>query len=217
MNSIKELFKDDCSINNERYAFAFTKSLLIIFSLFLCVYYCLEISNQYLSFIACVIMLLAYVYIIRKLNFNFFNYKFLNKEQLLYVLAATLLITGLDFLYEFIHPGTSPNDESILKEIKGYSLIYLIFSLSLVPAIVEELIFRGFLLRIIFRNHLLTGLIFSSIIFSIMHEGNQILDYIPYFYFALIVSLTYLKTKRLEVAILIHFLINLKTVIEFII
>ncbi|HDP4600441.1 TPA: CPBP family intramembrane metalloprotease SdpA, partial [Staphylococcus aureus] len=49
----------------------------------------------------------------------------------------------------------------------------------------------------------------SSLVFASLHESDTWIGYLPYLYSGLIFGLIYIKTKRLEVVIFMHFLNNL--------
>ncbi|MBH4726473.1 CPBP family intramembrane metalloprotease SdpA, partial [Staphylococcus aureus] len=48
-----------------------------------------------------------------------------------------------------------------------------------------------------------------SLVFASLHESDTWIGYLPYLYSGLIFGLIYIKTKRLEVVIFMHFLNNL--------
>ncbi|MCO4361073.1 CPBP family intramembrane metalloprotease, partial [Staphylococcus agnetis] len=52
-------------------------------------------------------------------------------------------------------------------------------------------------------------MIVSTLVFVVLHDGQNFVGFLPYIYSGFILSLIYLKTKRLEVVILIHFLNNI--------
>uniref|UniRef100_UPI00210A17A2 CPBP family intramembrane glutamic endopeptidase n=1 Tax=Staphylococcus aureus TaxID=1280 RepID=UPI00210A17A2 len=87
--------------------------------------------------------------------------------------------------------------------------IFYIFTVTIIPAIVEEIVFRGMIIRVIFRKHLFLELLVSSLVFASLHESDTWIGYLPYLYTGLIFGLIYIKTKRLEMVIFLHFLNNL--------
>ena len=84
-------------------------------------------------------------------------------------------------------------------------LISLI-SLAVIPAICEELIFRGILVNALKSKGEIFAIILSSVMFSIFHFSPAQLIY-P-ICFGLILSIVYLRTKNILFPILLHFINN---------
>lgn len=101
--------------------------------------------------------------------------------------------------------GYAPNTEIINSEIQG-SWIKLIYPLLISP-IIEEFMFRKGL-PLLFQDFIgrKKGIIFSNIIFGIIHAD---LFFFPYFFNGMIYSYTYEKTKNIAVPISVHILYNL--------
>ncbi|HDL6589279.1 CPBP family intramembrane metalloprotease SdpA, partial [Staphylococcus aureus] len=115
---------------------------------------------------------------------------------------------GLDNLYLYFH-DVPANELQLEQEIRNTPFYISIFTVTIIPAIVEEIVFRGMIIRVIFRKHLFLGLLVSSLVFASLHESDTWIGYLPYLYSGLIFGLIYIKTKRLEVVIFMHFLNNL--------
>ena len=73
-----------------------------------------------------------------------------------------------------------------------------LFSTAIIPPITEEIICRGLIIRILFRNHLFLGFIVSTVFFTLIHESNTLIGYLPYFYSGLIFWLYLLKNKTIR-------------------
>ncbi|MGT2932939.1 CPBP family intramembrane glutamic endopeptidase [Streptococcus catagoni] len=69
---------------------------------------------------------------------------------------------------------------------------------AVIPALLEEPIFRGFLLKGVFRNHYWLGLFVTSLGFALIHSPSNIIELILYGYSGLIFGWLYLKTDRLD-------------------
>ncbi|PNZ73080.1 CPBP family intramembrane metalloprotease [Mammaliicoccus stepanovicii] len=124
-----------------------------------------------------------------------------------YILGGYILMYLLDTIYLHFYP--LPTNEELLENSTNSLPIWIsIVSIAIIPAIIEEIIFRIFILRVVFRNHLLIGLIVSSLAFAAVHDSDTLIGYLPYFLSGLIFGFAYLKTRRIEVPILIHFLNN---------
>ncbi|HBC4492036.1 TPA: CPBP family intramembrane metalloprotease [Staphylococcus aureus] len=201
MQRFKEVFQDDLSVTRENYFMSVVKAVVISLLLLIS----LELSSHH-AFSS--LFLLIIVSVIAKFaGFRLVTFKKLTLNHVVYIVCAFLLVIGLDTLYTHIFPVPT-NQEELDMDIQNQTFLVSLLSIAVIPAIAEELIFRGFILTIMFRKHLFLGLIISSALFAYAHDSDTLIGYLPYFYAALIFGLVYLKTKRLEVAILAHFLNN---------
>lgn len=196
------IFVDDSSVTKDNYLIAVLKMLVI----FLVINYGTDVSYDY-EYIGLFIILLGVV-LLKVLNINLLSFKKLKFTHMLYIIFGFLLMYGLDNLYDMFAPPTL-NETLIDEEFEDVPYHLALISIAIIPPITEEIICRGLIIRVLFRNHLFLGLIVSSIFFALIHESDTLIGYLPYFYSGLIFGYTYLKTKRLEVPILIHFINNL--------
>ncbi|MBH4934296.1 CPBP family intramembrane metalloprotease, partial [Staphylococcus aureus] len=190
------------SVTKDNYLIAVLKMLVI----FLVINYGTDVSYDY-EYIGLFIILLGVV-LLKVLNINLLSFKKLKFTHMLYIIFGFLLMYGLDNLYDMFAPPTL-NETLIDEEFEDVPYHLALISIAIIPPITEEIICRGLIIRVLFRNHLFLGLIVSSIFFALIHESDTLIGYLPYFYSGLIFGYTYLKTKRLEVPILIHFINNL--------
>ncbi|HCV7633865.1 TPA: CPBP family intramembrane metalloprotease [Staphylococcus aureus] len=196
------IFVDDLSVTKDNYLIAVLKMLVI----FLVINYGTDVSYDH-EYIGLFIILLGVVFL-KVLNINLLSFKILKFTHMLYIIFGFLLMYGLDNLYDMFAPPTL-NETLIDEEFEDVPYHLALISIAIIPPITEEIICRGLIIRVLFRNHLFLGLIVSSIFFALIHESDTLIGYLPYFYSGLIFGYTYLKTKRLEVPILIHFINNL--------
>ena len=196
------IFVDDLSVTKDNYLIAVLKMLVI----FLVINYGTDVSYDH-EYIWLFIILLGVVFL-KVLNINLLSFKKLKFTHMLYIIFGFLLMYGLDNLYDMFAPPTL-NETLIDEEFEDVPYHLALISIAIIPPITEEIICRGLIIRVLFRNHLFLGLIVSSIFFALIHESDTLIGYLPYFYSGLIFGYTYLKTKRLEVPILIHFINNL--------
>lgn len=196
------IFVDDLSVTKDNYLIAVLKMLVI----FLVINYGTDVSYDH-EYIGLFIILLGVVFL-KVLNINLLSFKKLKFTHMLYIIFGFLLMYGLDNLYDMFAPPTL-NETLIDEEFEDVPYHLALISIAIIPPITEEIICRGLIIRVLFRNHLFLGLIVSSIFFALIHESDILIGYLPYFYSGLIFGYTYLKTKRLEVPILIHFINNL--------
>ncbi|HCW7541995.1 TPA: CPBP family intramembrane metalloprotease [Staphylococcus aureus] len=196
------IFVDDLSVTKDNYLIAVLKMLVI----FLVINYGTDVSYDH-EYIGLFIILLGVIFL-KVLNINLLSFKKLKFTHMLYIIFGFLLMYGLDNLYDMFAPPTL-NETLIDEEFEDVPYHLALISIAIIPPITEEIICRGLIIRVLFRNHLFLGLIVSSIFFALIHESDTLIGYLPYFYSGLIFGYTYLKTKRLEVPILIHFINNL--------
>ncbi|HCV1217640.1 TPA: CPBP family intramembrane metalloprotease [Staphylococcus aureus] len=202
MQKFKDLFYDDLSVARGNYfltllyAFLITIILLIGF----------VVSDTHILY-GMFIVLIGIV-LLRLFKINLLSFKKLTMSQVIYIIGGALLIYGLDHLYLHFH-DVPTNEQELDRELQHTPLYMSIVTIAIIPAIVEEIVFRGMIIRVVFRKHLFIGLVVSSLVFASLHESDTWIGYLPYLYSGVIFGYTYLKTKRLEVPILIHFINNL--------
>lgn len=214
MNYYHKLFTDDKSVNNENYLFAIFKSTLLMIILISITLFSFKYREDLTILILLLIATFTAVYISKKINIDVIKFKKINLYDLLYLFLGYLIILSTDLIYIFFNNQEIANQSNIEKSFENFPLMSLIILLALIPAIIEEYVFRGLVLRVFFRNHLFLGLVASSILFALYHESMNITGYIPYFISGVIFSLIYLKTKKIEVSIGAHFLNNFIGVIQ---
>ena len=97
------------------------------------------------------------------------------------------------------------------ETISGLSLN--LFIVALIPAIGEELLFRGILLRLLkeMTNNLHFAVIISALLFSAIHL--QFYGFFPRFLLGLILGYSFVFTQNLWVPIFLHFINNASSVI----
>ncbi|MFV0469765.1 MAG: lysostaphin resistance A-like protein [Dysgonomonas sp.] len=104
---------------------------------------------------------------------------------------------------------------SIVEHVLYREIFYIITFLILYP-IIEEIFFRGILLKMLANdiplilNIIIVSLLFASIhIFSIRGLDFSIMYLSQFFIFIIISSFIYIKTKNIYCSILFHFVYNL--------
>ena len=136
--------------------------------------------------------------------------------QLLVLISVTI---GYDFFSESIQSYLRTQQEFNLKlqerfiENNFRSFSFNILLLAIIPAIGEELFFRGIIQKIfigIFRNSL-TGIIITSIIFGLLHF--QIDNLLAITFASIIFGIIYERSKNILLTIILHFSFNLFSLI----
>ncbi len=119
--------------------------------------------------------------------------------------ASDILATNFS-LFNLKNTVSFSNQTNSTKDV----IIYII-STAIIPAICEELIFRGVFLGILRKYGDCFAIIASSLVFAGIH-GN--ISQIPFtFIFGLILAFSVCKTNSILPAIIIHFINNLYSVI----
>lgn len=202
MQKFKDFFYDDLSVTRGNYFLTLSAAFFITIILFIGI----VVSEVHLLY--SMLIVLVGLILLRLFKINLFSFKKLTLSQVIYIIGGALLIYGLDNLYLYFH-DVPANEQQLEQEIRNTPFYISIFTVTIIPAIVEEIVFRGMIIRVIFRKHLFLGLIVSSLVFASLHESDTWIGYLPYLYSGLIFGIIYIKTKRLEVVIFMHFLNNL--------
>jgi membrane protease YdiL (CAAX protease family) len=145
-----------------------------------------------------------------------FHYKPL---KLIVVLYSALAAICFVFIYPFITISSFINnlDQNIIELTKvnlsiNKSLYLYYFIAIIVMPILEEIYYRKIILCQIEKKYsTLIAILISSLMFSIFH-----MDYIQSqisFIFGILVSYIYVKTRRIEISILLHSAVNLFIII----
>ncbi len=107
--------------------------------------------------------------------------------------------------------GTSPSQGELPQILDGVTKDtptgLLVLVLALLPALGEELVFRGIIGRgLIAREGLIVGILWTTILFSVVH-GNPV-QAVGVFFVGMMCHVSYIATRSLWAPILLHFLNN---------
>ncbi|MEC4732912.1 CPBP family intramembrane metalloprotease [Staphylococcus aureus] len=206
MQKFKDLFYDDLSVARGNYFLTLLSAFLITIILLIG----FVVSDTHILY--GVFIVLIGIVLLRLFKINLLSFKKLTMSQVIYIIGGALLIYELDHLYLHFH-DVPTNEQELDRELQHMPLYMSIVTIAIIPAIVEEIVFRGMIIRVVFRKYLFIGLVVSSLVFASLHESDTWIGYLPYLYSGVIFGLIYLKTKRLEVVILIHFINNLSSLL----
>ena len=139
-----------------------------------------------------------------------FNLKTLRNGAVCAIIAYPLMLTATYFA-KTTELRSEMTSEQITSSLAGFSFLGNVIRMALLPAVVEELVFRCGLLGIYSKKNVLVGIFLSSSIFALLH-GN--LYQIPYAFVGGIAFAyaTYI-TGNSGTAIVSHFIINLVSII----
>lgn len=131
--------------------------------------------------------------------------------------ALGLLITYIGVQgIQFISSGTQTttyNQELIDRLLKYVPLYASIFTFGICTVVIEEIFYRGSIIGLVFKVNPQIGLIVSSLIFGMAHNPSDFISIIIYCSFGFIWGLAYLKSKRLELPILLHMISNIVAIV----
>lgn len=139
-----------------------------------------------------------------------FNRKTIRNGIICAIVAYPLMLTTT-YLTKITEIDSEMTSEQIEASMLGFSFLGNVIRMALVPAIVEELVFRSGLFGIYSKKNVLVGIFLSSIIFALLHCN---LYQIPY---ALIGGIVFAYathiTNNAGTAVAAHFIINLISII----
>lgn len=100
-----------------------------------------------------------------------------------------------------------PVVSEINTKYEGLLVFTVLVLTPLVPAIVEELMFRGIILRGLMQYGKTTAIVLSSLMFALAHRNAQ--QFIYQFLLALAIGVLVVETKNMFLGMLAHFINNL--------
>lgn len=103
---------------------------------------------------------------------------------------------------------TTSNQETINSLISETSLISSFFVIVIVAPLCEEVICRGIIPTKLFEGYEKIGYIFGWLLFTIAHIPNNLPSFLIYGWMSAVLTWTAYRTKRLEMSILLHLVIN---------
>ena len=146
---------------------------------------------------------------------------YLPRGTLLYVLAALGIISAAAYINTYIidifeavslfGDGAVAPPSATSAPRAGYQLILAFITTAIVPAFVEEALFRGIVLKNLLPFGRTTAVFASALLFGIMHQNAAQLFYATVA--GLVIGYIYVYTKSLWVCVLIHFSNNAFSVI----
>ena len=112
------------------------------------------------------------------------------------------------YLMEMRGIDTTANQDAIVQLLAGVPFWLALLLTAVLPALAEEVIFRGYLYKKLFGKQVLAGLLFTSLVFGLMHGPTDWLSYFIYSFGGLILGYSYYKSGYLIYPVVIHLLNN---------
>ena len=184
------------------------QSMIVIILFFICEALFFTYLNKPVFYIIGVIFLLLTLLLCKLFKFNLFSFKALKRNEIVLIIISFLVIEITTYLITTFFPMPS-NQESLSKMVDQSNLIVAIITLGILIPIIEECICRGIFIKVLFQKSQRIGVIISILLFTFAHGPSSVIDFIIYGLPAVIYSVIYYKTKRLEIPIIIHIMNNL--------
>ena len=147
-----------------------------------------------------------------KNNLNIWDPKILSWKGLGIVLLGYVVMFSCESLAQYLMEmrgiDTTANQDAIVQLLAGVPFWLALIITAPLPALAEEIIFRGYLYKKLFGGLSIGGLVLSSLIFGLIHGPTDWLSCFIYSSSGLILGYSYYKTGYLIYPIVIHLLQN---------
>lgn len=170
---------------------------------------------QVQTILACIVLVLIVLFVYRRakkwelisLNKRLLTWKSLGFIALAYLLIYVSDEIGIAWL-EAIGKETTANELALEELISTQPRPFVYLSVALLPAVLEEVVFRGLLMKRFFSGLSWVGLVATSLLFGWMHIPTDLPSWFIYTSSGLIFGYAYMKTDNLAYPIAIHFVNN---------
>ncbi len=141
----------------------------------------------------------------------------LPKETPMYLFAGLAIISAAAYLNSlmsevFNYSSFTDTITSAADVTTNYELVLMVFTTAVVPAFVEELLFRGLVLTNLLPYGRTTAIFASALLFGAMHQNAG-----QFFYATvagLVLGYLYVKTRTVWCGVLLHFVNNFYSVLS---
>lgn len=153
------------------------------------------------------------IFIVIAYRFKLLSLKEINWRRLVAIASLNLVIFFLGdllgyFIGQLTHNATMENQDA-LNAIFAHVPFYLhLVVVGFIIPIMEEIIFRGLLAKVLFGKYFKTGLVISSLLFMAGHSAFTLQTIVIYGIMSAGLAITYYKTKRIEYSMGVHILNN---------
>ncbi|MBY5033557.1 CPBP family intramembrane metalloprotease [Streptococcus gallolyticus] len=117
------------------------------------------------------------------------------------------------YLLELQSAIATANDALIIESLKGVPFWLAFLITAFLPAIVEEVVLRGYFFKKLFGSQVLIGMLVSSLLFGALHGPTDFASWLIYGGGGLIFCVLYHKTGYLIYPIAVHFINNAWSVV----
>ena len=112
------------------------------------------------------------------------------------------------YVMELEGNSITANQEELMAFFELVPTWFIVLTSTVLPAVAEEVLIRGYILKLFFGRYQLAGLLLSSLLFALLHGPTNIGSWIVYTSPGLVLGYVYAKTDYLIYPIAIHFLNN---------
>ncbi|MEB6613479.1 CPBP family intramembrane glutamic endopeptidase [Staphylococcus pasteuri] len=195
------------NLSDKSYLSLLFRSIFLIFLFIIGEVLLITFIEKPLFYIVAVIYLLGVFGFCKIIKIKLFHWNIITKKQYMIIFFSIAVMEVINLVITSISPSIN-NENTLDNMTSGASILFLFFSFGILVPIIEECIYRALLIKGIFRGFPIIGSIVSIILFTLGHGPTNIWEYLIYGSSSIIYVVTFMKTKRLEVPILIHILNN---------
>ncbi|MCW6665941.1 CPBP family intramembrane metalloprotease [Aerococcaceae bacterium NML190938] len=172
--------------------------------------------NEWTNLASEIVMLIALLLLMRAFKLKLFDFKSLQWRgvgfTILVYIGTFLLMIAYSYFMVLLDPSrvTTGNQALIEEAFAQVSPLVMFISIAVYAPLWEEIVFRGFIMKYVFPNWPIVGAIASAVIFAGLHmpAGSVWLDFGVYFIMGMGLVVVYWRTRKIEYAILFHFIQN---------
>nr|WP_314669582.1 CPBP family intramembrane glutamic endopeptidase [uncultured Oribacterium sp.] len=128
------------------------------------------------------------------------------KKWILFGLVSTVI---LHFLSTFVGYIEGIPYLVLSNDSHGYYMSIDLMTTLLLAPLAEELVFRKILIEVIFPKNLKVSLLITGILFTAFHFPMSAGEWVNQIGAAIVLSIIYYKTRKVEVGIIVHSIMNL--------
>ena len=159
-----------------------------------------------------------FLWVTHRMGFEIGNWRRIDKQMIKEALLWTVGLNVFLIVYEVVlnvlglNVQTTENQE-ILQSMAGQMpLITQVAVFGILGPLVEEVLFRSFIMRYFFPRWSFVGIGFSVYLFATAHVHRNFVELSVYLIMGFALSFAYAKKRQLEFPILIHLFNNLYAV-----
>ncbi len=141
----------------------------------------------------------------------------LPRETVLYIFFGVALVSAcahINSVMVSIFDYSAFSNEVLWESdvSSNYQLVLMFFTLAVVPAFVEELLFRGLVLGNLLPYGRTTAILGSALLFGVMHQNVEQLFYATAA--GVVLGWIYVRTRSIWPCVLLHFVNNFQSVLQ---
>lgn len=161
---------------------------------------------------------IGFIWLLGNMGMKFFTgnpFVNMNLKVIAYGFLALVIVQqvmGMIMAYVIPESSVSLNQDILNQSAITMSSWKMVVVFAILPAIIEEILVRGLIMRYLIPKKPMIGIVLSSLIFMGMHLTTVPIHALLYFLMGIILAIIYWRTDKIENAIAVHFLNNLLAV-----